>query len=195
MTKAMTLGMAILAILIWSGAAGATPLSDGADRLVALQNDDGGWDWPLDDGSSTNASPLNTVGPIAMGLAQGYAETGDTAHLAALTGATGSAGALLLSKTNNFSPSDGYLAVELDAIAGGTTYSDHVKTNFYDELAAGTYDRNGAGTPYDTAGYVNLIRTGRASRVIANLAAWDIGMGLYSAVAIGASTTRLDRWR
>jgi len=159
-------------------------LQNGADRLVGLQNTDGGWDWPLDDGNPGNVSPRNTIGPIAMGLAQAYYQTGDPDHLAAL----GDAGALLLSKTNNFSPSDGYLAVQLDQVFGGTAYRDHVTTNFYGPLAAGTYNRNGAGTLYDTAGYVNLIRTNRSGNY-ANLAAWDLGMGLVGAASAGASTT------
>lgn len=158
---------------------------DGADRLAALQNDDGGWDWPLDDGNPASASPLNTIGPIAKGLAIAYLHTGDPAHLAALQ----DAGALLLTKTNNFSPSDGYLAAQLDAIFGGTTYVDHVQLNFYGPLAAGTYDRNGAGTLYTTADYVDSIRTSRASGGIANLAAWDVGMGLVGAASAGADTT------
>lgn len=31
-------------------------LADGADRLVALQNNDGGWDWELDDGDPNTGS-------------------------------------------------------------------------------------------------------------------------------------------
>ncbi len=163
----------------------ASTMQSGADRLTALQNDDGGWDWPLDDGNPSNTSPVNTIGPIAMGLAQAYLHTGDPAHLAALQ----NAGALLLTKTNNFSPSDGYLAAILDQVLGVSTFTDHVTTNFYDELAAGTYDRNGAGTLYDTAGYVQLIRDARANGGIGNLAAWDIGMGLVGAASVGASTS------
>ncbi len=162
----------------------ADSLQAGADRLTALQNDDGGWDWPLDDGDPTSPSPLNTVGPIAMGLSRAYQVTNDPTHYAALQ----KAGGLLLSKTNNFSPSDGYLAVALDNIFGGTTYTDHVKTNFYDPLANGTYDRNGAGTLYNTASYVALIRDARQSQGIPNLAAWDLGMGLVAAASIGADT-------
>jgi len=154
-------------------------------RLVQLQQNDGGWDWPLDDGDPNDASPLNTIGPIGKGLAQAYLATGDAAMLAAL----GQAGGLLLTKTNNFSPSDGYLAAQLDAVLGGTTYCDHVTVNFYGPLAAGTYDKNGDGTLYDTAGYVNLVRTSRASQGIANLAAWDVGMGLVGAASCGADTT------
>ncbi|MCB0116864.1 MAG: DUF1565 domain-containing protein, partial [Caldilineaceae bacterium] len=157
----------------------------GADRLASLQNTDGGWDWPLDDGNPGNASPRNTIAPIGMGLAQAYLHTGDPAHLAALQ----QAGALLLTKTNNFSPPDGYLAAILDQIFGGTTYLDHVTTNFYAPLAAGTYDRNGDGTLYDTAGMVNLIRTNRVNQNIPNLAAWDVGMGLVGAAIAGADTT------
>lgn len=158
-------------------------LQNGADRLVGLQNTDGGWDWPLDDGNPGNVSPRNTIGPIAMGLAQAYYQTGDAGHAASLT----QAGVLLLSKTNNFSPSDGYLAAQLDQVFGGTTYRAHVTANFYGPLADGTYNRNGAGTLYDTAGYVNLIRTSRSGSQ-ANMAAWDIGMGLVGAVMAGADT-------
>jgi len=180
----MVLGI-VLAVTTMASADLLSVIDAGGDRLVDLQNNDGGWDWPLDDGNPASASPLNTVGPIATGLAQAYSLTGDAAQLSALT----DAGSLLLSKTNNFSPSDGYLAVELDRVFGGTTYTDHVTTNFYDELAAGTYDRNGAGTLYDTAGYVNLVRTARANQGIGNLAAWDLGMGLYAAGLAGADTS------
>ena len=162
----------------------APALQAGGDRLVALQQDDGGWDWPLDDGNPANASPVNTLGPIAQGLAMAYDVTGDAGQLAALA----DAGALFLTKTTNFSPSDGYLAAKLDEIFGGSTYRDHVVANFYDPLAAGTYDRNGAGTLYDTAGYVDMIRTARSGSQ-ANMAAWDIGIGLVGAASCGADTT------
>jgi hypothetical protein len=158
-------------------------LQSGADRLTALQQNDGGWDWPLDDGDPMDASPVNTLGPIAKGLAEAYAFTQDPAHLAALQ----DAGVLLLTKIKNFSPSDGYLAVALDEIFGGTTYKDHLQTNFYGPLAAGTYDREGLGTLYDTAAYVNRIRTIQTGD-LANLAAWDIGMGLVGAASCGADT-------
>ncbi len=185
--KKVVMAVAVLCLLGTMMPAAFADMTAGGNRLVSLQNDDGGWDWPLDDGDSTNASPVNTIGPIAIGLAQAYRAGGmvDAAQAAALQ----SAGSLLLAKTNNFSPSDGYLAAELDSIFGGTTYTDHVRTYFYDALAAGTYDRNGAGTLYDTAGYVDLVRTARANQGIANLAAWDLGMGLYAAQQAGADTS------
>ena len=152
---------------------------NGADRLTSLQYTDGSWGWPLD------APPTygNIIAPITMGLAQAYHFTGDADHLTALS----KAGAYLLTKTNNFSPSDGYLAATLDQIFGGTTYVQYVKDNYYDPLAAGTYNRNGAGTLYNTEGYVELVRANRSGSQ-ANLAAWDIGMGLVGAAMCGAST-------
>jgi hypothetical protein len=185
MTRTTTGILAALAVIaLLAGTASAGPFQAGGDRLTALQQNDGGWDWPLDDGDLTNASPLNTVGPIAMGLAQAYGVTGDATHLATLE----NAGTLLLSKTNYFSPSDGYLAATLDGIFGGTTYTDHVLDKFYGTLATGTYDRKGLGTLYDTAGYVDSIRTSRSGDY-ANLAAWDIGMGLVGAAMAGADTS------
>ena len=166
-------------------AASVSAFQDGGDRLVELQNDDGGWDWPLDNGGPTTSSPANTIGPIGMGLAQAYLVTNDPDHYAALQNAAN----FLLAKTNNFSPSDGYLAVMLDAILGGTVCTDHVMDNFYDLLAIGEYDRNGWGISYDTAEYVQSIRDSRANQGIPNLAAWDIGMGLVGAAMAGAHTT------
>ena len=150
----------------------------GGNRLIATQNPDGGWGWPL-----SGTSALNTISPIGMGLAKAYALTNDAAQKAALL----RAGQILLAKTNNFSPPDGYLAAELDKVFGGTTYTDYVKTHFYGPLAAANYDRNGAGTLYSTATYVQLIRNNRAGAQ-KHLAAWDLGMGLVAAQACGAST-------
>jgi hypothetical protein len=161
-------------------------LQAGGDRLMALQNDDGGWDWPLDNGDPATGSALNTVGPIAKGLAEAYSVTGDAAQLAAL----GDAGSLLLSKTS-FSTSDGYLAAALDEVFGGNTYVSYIKTNFYDALAAGTYDRDG--TTYTTEEYVNFVRNYRSGQS-ANLAAWDVGMGLVSAASCGVTGTELQYW-
>lgn len=59
-------------------------LGEGADRLAGTQNDDGGWDWPLDDDDPDIGSAPNTIGPIAMGLAQAYLYTEDVEHYGAL---------------------------------------------------------------------------------------------------------------
>ncbi len=160
----------------------ATSLSvfqNGAARLTATQNSDGGWGWPL-----TGASALNTIQPIAQGLAEAYTHTMDLTNRAALL----KAGTYLLAKTNNFSAGDGILAAKLDSIFGGNTYTSFVKTNFYDKLAAGTYDRNGVGTLYTAASFASLILTARTNQGIVNLAAWDIALGLVGAASVGADT-------
>jgi nitrous oxidase accessory protein NosD len=151
----------------------------GGNRLVAMQYTDGSWGWPL------TAPPTypNIIGPIAMGLAQAYQQTGNAPQRTALI----NAGAYLLTKDGNFSPSDGYLAAVLDKVLGVTTYTAYVKQHFYDMLASGTYQRVSDPTFYTTASYVDRIRTTRTGDQ-ANMAAWDIGMGLVGAASCGAST-------
>ena len=47
--------LALAAIFIFTAGSGvADVIQDGGDRLVATQNNDGGWDWPLDDGNPNN---------------------------------------------------------------------------------------------------------------------------------------------
>ena len=165
-----------------------TSLLNGGNRLVAMQNLDGGWGWPL-----TGASAPNTIGPIGMGLGKALEHTGNSGEQAALH----NAGAFLLTKNGNFSPSDGYLAAELDGIFGGMTYRDYVNAHFYSLLAAGTYQRIAVPadpTFYDTAAYVNRIRTSRAAQGIPNLAAWDVGIGLVGASMAGVSGADLNTW-
>ena len=50
------------------GTAGADTFQLGGDRLASLQNTDGGWDWPLDNGDPATGSATNTAAPIGMGL-------------------------------------------------------------------------------------------------------------------------------
>ena len=172
--------------LLAAGAVEDDALADGASRLVELQQDDGGWDWPLDDGNPANPSPKNTVGPIAMGLAEAYWNSPTLGALDALE----AAGGLLLTKVGNFSPCDGYMAMMLDSVFGGTTYRDFVRANFYELLEAGTYV-SAKGPTYDTAGYIASIYANRGSYpgTYANLATWDVGMGLVGAVAAGVDAT------
>lgn len=53
----------------------------GADRLVATQNDDGGWDWTNPDLVLTSPSPENTFGVTAQGLLTAYELTGNQDYL------------------------------------------------------------------------------------------------------------------
>jgi len=181
----------LLAVLLLAMASSATAVPSSTAmgnmgaRLVATQNSDGGWGWPL-----TGASAANTIGPIGMGLCKAYRATGNAAQLTAL----GKVSTYLLTKNGNFSPSDGYLAAELDSILGGTANVDYVRANLYDKLATNTYYRSTDPVgPFDTAGYVERIRTGR-SGTQANLAAWDVGMGLVGAASCGVSGSELNTW-
>ncbi|MHC4575082.1 MAG: hypothetical protein ACYS76_13285, partial [Planctomycetota bacterium] len=83
---------------------------------MELQNNDGGWDWPLDDGDPEIGSDPATFASAALGLAYTYHQSNDANMLAALAKAR----TFLLSKTDDFGINDGVLAVELDSILGGT---------------------------------------------------------------------------
>lgn len=91
-----------------------------------------------------------------------------------------------MSKTDNFVGTDGALAVELDSILGGTTCVDYVSINFYDKLEAGTYYDVESNAVHDTNSYILALRDRYTSD---NSAAWELGVGLYSAHVIGANTT------
>ena len=185
---ALTFSISVAAITTASPAIAATSaLQDGGTRLVAMQQNDGGWDWPLYDGDPNDPSPQNTIGPIGKGLAEAYKDTGDAFMYTALQDVA----TFLQAKTNTFSPPDGYLAAELDSILGGTTNVLHVNTYFYGPLAAGTYDRNGEGTEYNAEGYIDWLQ---ARREGTNWAAWDIGMGVVGAASAGVTGSELDYW-
>jgi len=60
-----------------------TAITATADRLVALQGTDGGWDWVVTDltaHSGTYPSPANLFGVTALGLIDAYEVTGDEAY-------------------------------------------------------------------------------------------------------------------
>ncbi|MHC4154127.1 MAG: PASTA domain-containing protein, partial [Planctomycetota bacterium] len=161
----------------------ATAMEHGGSRLVELLNNDGGWHMSAN-GDPNSPSDANISGSAAIGLAQAYRQTGDPNMLAALEQAK----TFLLSKTDIFALTDGTLAVELDDVLGGTVCTDHVMNDFYDKLATGTYYDAISQTTHDTASYIQLLRDTRFNQDVANLAAWDLGLGLYSAHVIGTST-------
>lgn len=173
----MTLAIAIMALVAGRALA---DFQSAADRLVDLQNDDGGWDG-LDDGDPAAGTDRKTIAPISMGLAGAYGFTGDAGHESALT----DAGVFLKNKTY-FSPYDGIAAAEFDSVLGVSTHVTTVATNYYDALADGTYQRSDS-TTYTTATYTQLSLDTRG-----NLAAWDMGTGLAGAQAVGANTSEWE---
>ena len=151
------------------------------ERLAAIQCESGSWGWPLDGGCP--AGYANLVAPTAQGLALAHAAT--TPASTAMQAAVEGAGDYLLGKVGDFSIADGYLAVTLDEVLGSDVHVDHVRAAFYDRLVAGTYDpaTPADATTYDTAAFLALKRAQR-SGAVANIAAWDLGMGLYAATLL-----------
>jgi len=154
-------------------------------RLVELQNNDGGWD-QTNDNDPNNASDPQIFASPAIGLIQAYLHTGEPNMLVGLEKAK----AYLLSKTDNFTVTDGVVAVELDDVFGGTDCADHIRSNFYDKLKDGTYYDAFTGTTYNTVDYIKSIRDSRQEQGIPNFAAWELGVGLYSAYLVGAHTSK-----
>jgi hypothetical protein len=162
----------------------ADTITDGAERLISLQNKygDGGWDDPLDDGNRYRMdSPTDNIAQIGLGLAQAYerltASDRDNCCVALQK-----AGDLLRMKSGNFSPCDGLFAKQLDRILNTTIYTAYVKTNFYDALEAKTYSGYEG---YSTADYVNET----LAAYDGTYEGWYLGLSLASAKAVGASST------
>jgi hypothetical protein len=153
-------------------------IQSGADHILTIQNTNGSFTWAH--GPST-AGPGNTniTGPIGMGLVSAYGETGDSDHL---TGATDAAD-FLLTKTSDWvgSYNPFFLLKTYDA-TGTTAYKDKA-TEFFDELAAGTYTRQSV--DYNTAGYISLVKTGRSGSLI-NLRPWEFASLAYAAQREGS---------
>jgi hypothetical protein len=168
------------------GLASAEVYKAGGERLIATQNGDGGWDWPLRDLNPKVSNAPGILAPTAMGLVQTYRVTGDPNCLEALK----KVAAYLLKKSPlAITPEDGYLAAALDEVLAVTTYTEFVKKNFFNPLASGTYDYLGTGAlKINTERYIEILRQQRASDGVANLAAFDCGMGLYAAHLVGADT-------
>ena len=168
--------------------ASADTFVDGGDRLVGLQNDDGGWDWPLDDGTSANASPTNTAAPIAMGLLAAYEQTGDTAYLNSAI----EAGDFIKAVSPPHSTGNGIFMHNLSQVTGNASYAADVKTEFYDALAGNNYDKSG--TLYGTAGYAQFILDLREGQNYKNLGVWDVGLAAAGSAMLGSSQGQLNDW-
>lgn len=153
-------------------------------RLTALQNLDGGWDDPLDDGDPASGTLPGLSGTVGLGLVRTYPFGADVARLEAME----RAGASLLSRTDDFVAREGAMAAALDAVFGTTVYSEHVRAAFYDRLAAGTYYDVRTGTAgMTTEAYITSILDCYGTEGV-NTAAWDLGVSLVDAHLAGADT-------
>jgi len=170
-------------VLAASSVAQASVFQAGGDRLIDMQQDDSGWDWPLNDGDLYDLSATNTAGPIAMGLLASYQQTGDITHLAAAT----AAGDFIKAVSPPHSTGNGIFMHALSAATGDASYANDVKAEYYDALRDDAYVRNGI--TYDTAGFGQFLLDVRG-----NLAPWDIGLAAVGAARLGSAQAELDVW-
>jgi beta-lactam-binding protein with PASTA domain len=176
----------VVALEVSAGVASEMVL--GGYRLVELQNNDGGWDSPLSDGNPYAGSDPYGFTWAAIGLSQAYlfSRQNDDPNLRA---GLERASSYLLNNEHDFTVGDGYLAIELDRVFGGTVHKDHVKRTFYDKLAAGTYADSRSGEfDIDTSEYVDIIRSFYGV-YFENLSVWELGVGVYSARIMGVDTS------
>ena len=175
--------------------ASADTFTAGGDRLLDLQNTDGGWDWPLDNGNPDTGSAKNTAAPIGMGLLEVYKQTGDSDYL---DGAV-EAGDFIKAVSPPHSTGNGIFMSELSKVTGDSSYADKVKTEFYGALNSSSYDKDG--TLYSTstyATYINNLRSGQHSSTsgisYTDLAVWDVGLAAAGAAKLGCDQSVLDDW-
>ena len=164
---------------------GADTFTDGADRLLAMQNNDGGWDWALTNGNPDTGSAPNTAGPIGMGLLAAYEATGVAEYL----GAAVDAGDFIVSGAPPYAVSDGVFLAALSDLTGDAGYADAVRTDYYGALAAGTYDLDATHTDYDVGELASAILAAYTPSGQVNKAAWNIALAAVGAQRLGVDTT------
>jgi hypothetical protein len=146
----------------------------GADRVVALQNPDGGWPWPL-----TGGTALTVGGPIGCGLLSAYRVTGDADHLNSAL----AYGNLVNTKTSDWARTFTLMfLVNLSETSRIPAYLNKAK-GFFTDLTNGTYVN--AGISYNTASWINWTQTRRGADSI-NLRPWDLAGYPYAALRAGS---------
>lgn len=150
----------------------------GADHIVSQQCGDGGFGWPHADCAATYH---NITAPICLGLLEAHATTGDAAHLAAAV----AGGAFDLTSTYpngeaRFGSGTPEFLRRLSAVSGDPQYANFASTEFFGELAAGTYGPS----DLNTAGWIASVQAGRAGTWV-NLLPWEFQTLIVDATALG----------
>lgn len=159
-----------------------------ADHLISYQCASGGWGWPHEACPTTTYNNLS--GPIALGLLRIWEITGDAATLAAATDAGDYDLTYMYgggeARFSTYTPA---FLHTLSAANGDSTYSDHVATEFFDELTAVTY----GDSDLDTYTWIDAVETARSGSYI-NLRPWEFSTlpSIASAIGNGDSTTPAD---
>ena len=152
-------------------------ITQAADRLVALQNPNGSWDWAVTNKTEpTSTTYLNIAGVTAQGLLDAYNITGDSSYL----GAAKKTGDYLLTQYGNQS-----LSPDLAAVTGKTKHVNAFNVKFLYDLgsASGNSDytneanllMNLVTSTYPAA--LDLVSAQKTARGTANgygIVAWDL---------------------
>ncbi len=182
---------------IQPAAAGGAPnpikaaLQAGADRLVSLQNPDGGWFWTvgdLDCGLGVGISCANTFGVTALGLVNAYRVTHDPDHLAAAKAAgdalvaTHAAGPACdadpaTGADRPYTVDTYFLMAELAKVTHGST------SHTYRNVASDWFACVIADFPNAADRADNRIDR-RIGQGLNNLGAWDAGLDIRAAIAL-----------
>ena len=160
----------------------------GADRLVATQNTDGGWEWNNPDTIPDGTSGVNTFGVTALGLLDAYRLTGDSRYLVAAE-VTGESLVLKVPHITDgkFYSQDIEFLAELGEITDDTDYTNKAKgvmTYFMD--STNRYCASGCSASELAAFYESLYPT------IAGLTEWQLASWVRAAQAVEEITWAND---
>jgi len=151
-----------------------------ADRLVAHQNLDGGWDWGPGDLDLTNTSPSNTLGVTGQGVLDMFKITANPAYLVTCNATYNAMVNNSLSATPSVrkarGPDIGF-AVDMSVVTSDSSYAT---------FAAGWWENTkvefGGGTAEGFAQYVRDMRIGQGWET---LVTWDINLYVQSLEKLG----------
>ena len=178
-------GFFIFSILILiTGTVQASTFVSGGDRLVATQLEDNSWEYDIGSG----VSATNQAAPAGMGLLAAYNRTGNVNYLNRAI----AAGEFIISNSPAHHAHNGIFMSELSRITGDSRFADTVKSDYYDALEAGSFEKDGV--TYNTSSYAQYIIDRRAAQGYDNLALWEIGRAAYGADLTGSGASELTVW-
>jgi hypothetical protein len=160
-------------------------ITKGADRLVATQNNDGGWEWENPDtNQATGISAPNTLGVTAQGILDAYKITKKNSYLNACISTYNR----LLTNSTNPDPwyhkirgSDITFLVELSEVTGDSTYADFAKTR-YQTLLNDPVIQSFHSHPNTATGLAEYLRDYRINQ--SALISWDINRYILGVLAL-----------
>lgn len=153
----------------------------GAFRLLATQNEDGGWGWlETDTNPATGTSAYNTIGVTAQGMLDCYKELDLPRYLEACIDAYGLMlvnSADPLASVHRIKGPDIPFLVELSEVTNNPEYAEFAKARY--EAAITDF---GGGT---ATGFAEFVRDGRKGQGYPELISWDINLYIQGALALG----------